>query len=413
MPAVCQSLSMPACHPRCSVTSTALRRLFPRLRQPHGFYVICMVVFFERWAAAILSSSIVFMLCERYGYSRSDALQMAGLINAANYLGTLPGGFAVDRVLGSRRALHAGMAFLALGYAVLIQATSAAIWLSSGLLMLGHALFKPSTQAILVRLYTQDDVRLDAAQTAFYLTVNAGITVGALVAGFLMRFHNWRVPFAVATAVLLAGRIVLALGRDLLLLRPLGRTGAAPKVAALIAPSASQRVQIIGLLTLAMMLYAIGCGQVEGSLLLWAQDRTDRTLLGFEIPAAWFVGLPAFLVLALAPMQLMLLPRIQRRMDTRRLIVWGLVALALAFAVLVPPSLWSAGHRVSMAWLLASIALLVVGELLVAPLGLSMLLRLTPPRLVGVAVGAWYGSGALGYWLAGEMGAVWLRWAAD
>jgi len=410
MPAACQSLSIHACHPRCSATSTALRRLFPRLRQPHGFYVICMAVFFERWAAAILSSSMVFMLCERYGYDRSAALRLAGLINAASYLGTLPGGLAVDRVLGSRRALHAGMAFLALGYAVLIQATSATIWLSSGLLVLGHALFKPSTQAILVRLYAHD-VRLDAAQTAFYLTVNAGITVGALVAGFLMRFHNWRIPFAVATAALLAGRIVLAFGRDLLQPRPLGRAGAMPEVTALVAPSASQRVQIIGLLTLAMMLYTVGFGQVEGSLLLWAQDRTDRSLLGFEIPAAWFVGLPAFLVLVLAPVQLMLLPRIQRRMDTRRLIVWGLVALALAFAVLVPPSLWSAGHRVSMAWLLASMVLLVVGELLVAPLGLSMLLRLTPPRLVGVVVGAWYGSGALGYWMAGEMGSVWLRWA--
>jgi dipeptide/tripeptide permease len=47
----------------------------------------------------------------------------------------------------------------------------------------------------------------------------------------------------------------------------------------------------------------------------------------------------------------------------------------------------SGGHRVSMAWLIACMTLLVVGELLVAPLGLSMMLRLTPPRFVGVVVG--------------------------
>ncbi len=132
-------------------------------------------------------------------------------------------------------------------------------------------------------------------------------------------------------------------------------------------------------------------------------------LLGFEIPAAWFVGLPAVLVLIFAPAQLVLLPRIQRQVSTQRLVAGGLVAVALAFAVLAPPLIWSAGHRVSMAWLIACMTLLAIGELLVAPLGLSMVLRLAPPRLVGVVVGAWYVSGALGFWLAGEIGAMWVR----
>ncbi len=48
-------------------------------------------------------------------------------------------------------------------------------------------------------------------------------------------------------------------------------------------------------------------------------------------------------------------------------------------------------------------------KLLVAPLGLSMMLRLTPPRFVGVVAGAWYISKALGFWLAGELGALVVR----
>ncbi len=72
-----------------------------------------------------------------------------------------------------------------------------------------------------------------------------------------------------------------------------------------------------------MMIFTVGFGQVEGALFLWAQDRTDRILLGFEIPAAWFVGLPALLVLLLAPAQLALLPRIQHRVSTPRLIALG------------------------------------------------------------------------------------------
>ena len=48
--------------------------------------------------------------------------------------------------------------------------------------------------------------------------------------------------------------------------------------------------------------------------------------------------------------------------------------------------------------------MIVIRELPVAPLGLSLLLRLAPPRYVGVVVGVWYVAGALGCWLAGEIG---------
>lgn len=119
----------------------------------------------------------------------------------------------------------------------------------------------------------------------------------------------------------------------------------------------------------------------------------------------WFVGLPAFLVLLFAPAQLAVLPRIERWISTPRMVAGGVVAIGAAFAVLVPPALSSDGQRVSMLWLIACMTLLTLGELLVAPLGLSLILRLTPARFVGVVVGSWYVAGALGYWLSGELGA--------
>ena len=85
--------------------------------------------------------------------------------------------------------------------------------------------------------------------------------------------------------------------------------------------------------------------------------------------------------------QLAFLPRIQRQVSTPRLIALGLVSVVLAFAVLIPPAVLSPGQRVSMAWLIVCMTLLVIGELLVAPLGLSLLLRLAPPRFVGAMVG--------------------------
>ena len=380
-------------------------------RHPRGFYLLCLAVLCERWAAAILASSLVFMFCERHGYPRGEALRLGGLYNAASYLLTLPGGLAIDRVLGGRRALGAGMALLTCGYAALTISSPLVLWLAGALLLLGHALFKPSAQAVMVLLYERHDPRLDGAQIASYLVINVAVTAGSVCAGLLVRGHDFRAAFMLAAVVLLLGTLAVLIGKSILLLRPkqptLGMLAPLPPMAL----SARQRVQRIAVLTLAMLLFTIGFGQVEGSLLLWAQDRTDRVLLGFEIPAAWFVGLPALLVLILAPAQLALLPRIQQRTSTPRLIAWGLVAVVLAFAVLIPPALLYPGQRVGLLWLLTCMTLLVSGELLVAPLGLSLLLRLAPPHLVGVVLGVWYVAGALGCWLAGELGAVWVDFA--
>jgi POT family proton-dependent oligopeptide transporter len=63
-----------------------------------------------------------------------------------------------------------------------------------------------------------------------------------------------------------------------------------------------------------------------------------------------------------------------------------------------------------LAWLAASLSLFVLAELLVAPLGLALLIRSTPPRFVGLVTGLWYGAGALGYFIGGEIGTLWSRW---
>lgn len=403
---------MPTQHPslfamvhRLSWLSSVRLRL---AHHPRGLYLLCLAVLCERWAASILASSLVLMLCERYGQLQSEALRWSALYNAASYLLTLPGGFAVDRSLGARRSLGIGMALLTCGYAALTIAAPLGLWLAGALLLLGHSLFKPSAQAVMVLLYQRYDPRLEAAQIVFYFVINIAVTAGAVCAGLLVYGHEFRTAFALAAVILSLGTLAVFIGNESLRLRTKRTALSSQEPAPPLSLSTQLRVRRIAVLTLAMLLFTVGFGQVEGSLLFWAQDRTDRVLLGFEIPPAWFVGLPALLVLLLAPVQLAFLPRLQHWMGTPRLIGLGLCATLLAFAVLIPPALLFSHDRVSMLWLVLCMTLLVVGELLIAPLGLALLLRLTPARFVGVVLGVWYVAGALGCWLAGEVGAVWV-----
>jgi POT family proton-dependent oligopeptide transporter len=52
-------------------------------------------------------------------------------------------------------------------------------------------------------------------------------------------------------------------------------------------------------------------------------------------------------------------------------------------------------------WLVAVYLFDVVGELLVSPVGLSMVTRLSPAKVVGVMMGAWFFATSLGNKLAG------------
>lgn len=410
MSAACPSLSGSPSEPCVPpVPVAAPRPAHGPAHHPRGLHRLCVVVFFERWAACLLASSTVLMLCERYGFGWADALRWVGVFNASTYVLTLAGGFVIDRMLSSQRALAGGLALLALGYAAMVLPGARALQGAVTLLLLGHALFKPSTQTVMAGLYAQDDPRLDAAQIRFYLAINAGGTVGALTAGLLARGHNFRVLCATAAAAMVCGRVALCLGRPTLRTpahapRPAQPTSASTAAAAA-SPSPLRWGRVVAALLLAMMLYTLAFGQVEGSLFLWAQERTDRRILGFEVPAAWFVGLPALLVLLLAPVQLWLLPRLTQRIRTEQLIAAGVLALFAAFAVLLPPAVLLDARRVSMAWLCASMTLIVVGELLIAPLSLSLLLRLVPARWVSLLVALWYVAGAAGYWLSGEIGA--------
>lgn len=62
-----------------------------------------------------------------------------------------------------------------------------------------------------------------------------------------------------------------------------------------------------------------------------------------------------------------------------------------------------AGFKVSMGWLVLASLLHTAGELCVAPVGLSLVTKLSPTRYASACMGLWYASIALANWLGGEL----------
>ena len=59
------------------------------------------------------------------------------------------------------------------------------------------------------------------------------------------------------------------------------------------------------------------------------------------------------------------------------------------------------------AWLIGSYAVITVGELFLSPMGLSLVSKLSPPRLTSLMMGGWFLATSIGDKLSGVIGGLW------
>jgi proton-dependent oligopeptide transporter, POT family len=87
------------------------------------------------------------------------------------------------------------------------------------------------------------------------------------------------------------------------------------------------------------------------------------------------------------------------------LIVAGLSALVMVFAVMSVPSIYT--HKTAAFWLFLTYGVFTISEICLSPIGLSFVSKLSPPRLTSLMMGGWFLSTSLGGKVAGVMASFW------
>ncbi len=168
-----------------------------------------------------------------------------------------------------------------------------------------------------------------------------------------------------------------------------------------------RRLAVIGILFLCSSLFWAGFEQAGSSLNLFARDLTDRRLFGTEVPASTLQAVNAVFIIGLAPVFAWLwvwLSKRGREPSSPAKFSVGLVLMGAGFLVMVAASLAAAGgHKVSPLWLVLTYLLHTLGELSLSPVGLSTVTKLAPQRAVGLMMGVWFMSMALGNIIAGRV----------
>jgi POT family proton-dependent oligopeptide transporter len=86
------------------------------------------------------------------------------------------------------------------------------------------------------------------------------------------------------------------------------------------------------------------------------------------------------------------------------MVVAGLSSLAMYFAAKSTNVYIDKTH---MGWLLSTYAIFTVAELLISPIGLSMVSKLAPARLTALMMGAWFLVNAMAGKISGMMASSW------
>jgi POT family proton-dependent oligopeptide transporter len=384
-------------------------------RHPVGLSWLCAVELCERFSGSLLGSLLLLYLNERLGMSSDAATRIGGAFNGIAYVSSVLGGVVADRFLGTRWAILLGAALLALGYTVLSTDHARALYPAAGLLVLGHAFFKPNIIAAVGKLYDRGDPRRDGAYSRFYVVLNIGAALGPFAGGTLRSVYGWSMAFAVAAAAML-----LAILAGVVSFRCLAATEQKVNTAPLPHTSlgsfpAWPRTGRAGLLG-AVLLFTATYEQSGLSLLFWARDCTRRSLLGRTLPPSYLLALAGVLVLVLQPLLARLLSALAKRgseLTQLARIKAGILCSLAAYLLMVGAAVMHGQLQAAVSgfWLVGCMVALTFGELLVYPVSMDLMTRLAPPTATAAAMGLWMSAVAVGQWLAGEVAARWGVWS--
>jgi proton-dependent oligopeptide transporter, POT family len=158
--------------------------------------------------------------------------------------------------------------------------------------------------------------------------------------------------------------------------------------------------------------------QQGNTIALWADAYTDRHICGWEFPASWVQSMNPAFVFLLTPLITAFWARQSRKEREPSAVtkmVIGCLLLGASFLVMVPAARAVAehGHRVGIVWLMAFTLVATLGELYLSPVGLSLVTKVAPVRMVSTMMGVWFLSSFVGNYAAGFLGTYWEKMPKD
>ncbi len=441
---------------------------------PAPLWMLFMTEFWERFAFyGIRWALVLYIVAQFYSGDASgqaDANLTYGSYLALVYAGAVFGGYIADRVIGYQRSILVGAVFMAVGLFAITIPDQDVFKLGLATIIVGNGMFKPNISAMVGQLYSIHDPRRDSGFTIFYMGINTGALIAPILTQVLAQhvFNTgdtpaYKVVFFASGVGMVLSLVWFYIGRKSLkgigapsgqladpkrlLYVVIGSFVVIPVVYMLLKAGADALQGVLTVLFVILSVMLIVEGVREGkvsrdktiammiifafNILFWcffeqagssftflANDIVNRDFGGWIFPVAWFQSVNSVAIIVFAPIIAAIWVWLGRRNanpSIPRKFGLGLIFNGLAFGLLMYAlsSLVDIDTGMIPFWTLFMVYVIQsIGELCLSPIGLSMVTKLAPTRLVGLGMGGWFLSTGMGNnlsgifasWVSGETG---------
>ncbi len=340
--------------------------------------------------------------------------QIWGLYTGLVYFTPVFGGLLADRVLGRRRTVVIGAVLMAIGH--FMMAVEQLFLFALLALILGSGCFKPNISTQVGGLYAPGDDRRDRAYSIFYVGINVGAFLAPLVCGTLGEKAGWHYGFAAAGVGMCIGLCIYLYALPYLPPDQWLKPRAADRESQPLSREQWRAIVALLVLFVPTTLFWAVYEQIGNTTILWIDTGVDRSidLLGWtaQIPTTWFLAFNPFMIFAFTPFVVALWARQATRgtePSTVTKMVFGCWGVAVASLIMAYAAFHAGGGQASWLWVLGAIVITTLGELYLSPIGLSLVTKVAPPRILSMMMGVWLATSFTGGFLAGYIGSFWSR----
>jgi POT family proton-dependent oligopeptide transporter len=392
------------------------------------------------------------------GIDQATAAGIAGAYSGGVYLATILGAWVADRLLAPQRTLLVSATIVMLGHIALALIPGiGGIAVGLILIAVGSGGLKATATSLVGTLYGEGDTRRDAGFSLYYLGINLGAFVGPLLTGYLQTSLGFHFGFGLAAVGMAVGLVQYWFGRRRLpqstleLPDPLPRSGRVRMgVIAVVAVVVIVLAVVLGLITaenlvnvviivsalaaIAYFVVILSSRQITSDersrvwafiplflasvafwsiyqqqftlLTIYAVERLDRNILGWEFPVAWVQSINPIFIIILSGVFAAIWTKLGRRQPSTPVkFAGGAIVVGLAFLLFLPFS-GTGAHGTPVLAVVLILLVFTVAELLLSPVGLSAATKLAPERFQTQMVALFFLSVALGSAIAGKLAGI-------
>ena len=395
-------------------------------KHPKGLYVLFFTEMWERFSFYTVGAMWVLYVTSAQGFNwpRDQATSVWSWYQMFVYASPLFGGIFADRVLGYRKSVMIGGFFFMAGHALLAVHSIPVMYAALACLVIGNGFFKPNVSAMVGNLYPDGSHLKDRAYNIFYMGINVGALMAPIVAELMVRNFGFHPAFFLGAVGMVFSVVTLWRFK-----RYVEQADRRPSVKAPVSTAATavdapppgvshqqnpidaipdrRRVLALIVIFLVVIVFWMVFHQNQTTWTYFANDSIDWNVTGIisnAINPGWVILLTFPLIWFWGALDKR---GLEPSTPTKMAIGMCLTGAAYFVMYFAGKAGGDLDQRVlSPMWLIGAYGVLTLGELMLSPMGLSLVSKVAPARLKGIMMGGWFLATAIGNKLTG-VGVYW------